>query len=126
MNSKVKLKGRLIIHLICPVVLGILMLFTGVYEYINDRTIGMVLVCLAAVDIVVALVMYFLHKPIIIHDLVDFAVDYAQVQKELLRDLAVPYGHRTQVSFGSETRSPRTRFPPYFSEELPVLKVDIF
>ena len=40
----------------------------------------------------------------------------------VLRDKA----HRTQVSFGSETRSPRTGFPPYFSEELPVLKVDIF
>lgn len=40
----------------------------------------------------------------------------------VLRDKA----HRTQVSFGSETRSPRTGFPPYFSEDLPVLKVDIF
>ena len=40
----------------------------------------------------------------------------------VLRDKA----QRTRVSFDSETRSPRARFLPYFSEELPVLKADIF
>jgi c-di-AMP phosphodiesterase-like protein len=53
---------------------------------------GLIIIGAGAVYVLVALVMYFFHKPVVMHDLINFAVDYAKVQKVLLRDLAIPYG----------------------------------
>lgn len=92
MNSKLKFKGKLITHLIYPIILGMFVLGIGVYEYLGNMTAGLIMIILSAVYIVAALIMYFVHKPVIMHDLIEFAVDYAQVQKELLQDLAIPYG----------------------------------
>ena len=92
MNSKIKFKGKVITHLAYPIVLGMLMLLVGIYEYTNNMTIGLILMAASATLIIVTIVMYFFHKPVIMHDLINFAVDYAKIQKELLRDLAVPYG----------------------------------
>ena len=55
-------------------------------------TAGLVILGAGAVYVLVVLIMYFLHKPVVMHDLINFAVDYAKVQKVLLRDLAIPYG----------------------------------
>ena len=92
MNSKIKFKGKVIIHLAYPIILGMLMLLIGIYEYTNNMTTGIILMVASAVLIVATLVMYFIHKPVVMHDLINFAVDYAKIQKELLQDLALPYG----------------------------------
>lgn len=93
MNSKLKFKGKLITHLIYPVVLGLVALGIGVYIYITGESgFGLAVMIGSAIYTLVALVMYFVHKPVTLHELIGFAVDYAQVQKELLNNLAVPYG----------------------------------
>ncbi len=92
MNSKLKFKGKIITHLIYPMVLGILCLVAGVYVYTVNMTPGLVIIVSSGIFAITTVVMYFLHKPVIMRDLIEFAVDYAQVQKGLLRDLAVPYG----------------------------------
>ncbi len=92
MNSKLKFKGKIITHLIYPVILGLLCLVAGVYVYTVDTVPGLVIIISSGVFIITTLIMYFLHKPLVMRDLIEFAVDYAQVQKSLLRELAVPYG----------------------------------
>lgn len=92
MNSKLKFRGKIVTHLIYPVILGMLLMGVGIYEYLNNMTMGIVIISASALYIIISLIMYFVHKPVIMHDLIEFAVDYAQVQKELLRDLAIPYG----------------------------------
>jgi len=92
MNSRLKFKGKIITHLIYPMVLGILCLVAGIYVYTIDMTPGLVIVVSSGVYTVGTAIMYFIHKPVVMRDLIEFAVDYAQVQKGLLRDLAVPYG----------------------------------
>ena len=92
MNTRLKLKGKLITHLIYPLILGMLFLGLGIYEYTKNMTAGLIVIMLSAVYVVVSLVMYFIHKPVAIKDVIEFAVEYAQVQKELLNELAVPYG----------------------------------
>ena len=92
MNSKLKFKGKIITHLIYPVILGLLCLVAGVYVYTVDTAPGLVIIISSGVFIITTLIMYFLHKPLVMRDLIEFAVDYAQVQKSLLRELAVPYG----------------------------------
>lgn len=92
MNSKIKLKGKMLTHLLYPIVLGLMAVCVGVYVYVHNMTAGLIIIGAGAVYVVVALVMYFFHKPVVMHDLINFAVDYAKVQKVLLRDLAIPYG----------------------------------
>ena len=79
-------------HLLYPIVLGLMAVCVGVYVYVHNMTAGLIIIGAGAVYVVVALVMYFFHKPVVMHDLINFAVDYAKVQKVLLRDLAIPYG----------------------------------
>lgn len=92
MNGKFKLKGKMLTHLLYPVILGLMAVCIGVYVYVHNMTAGLVIIGAGAVYVLVALIMYFLHKPVVMHDLINFAVDYAKVQKVLLRDLAIPYG----------------------------------
>lgn len=92
MNSKLRFKGKIITHLIYPVIMGVLLLFAGAYVYMHERTPGLVIIIMAAVFTIISLIMYFVHKPVVMRDLIEFSVDYAQVQKGLLRDLAIPYG----------------------------------
>ena len=92
MNSKFKFRGKVITHLIYPIILGFIVMGVGIYEYFDNMTVGLVMVGTSAIYVIVALVMYFWHKPVVMHDLINFAVDYAKVQKELLRELALPYG----------------------------------
>lgn len=92
MNTKLKFKGKIISHLLFPLILGFFLILIGISIYFTDKAIGISLMVAAVVYIVVTLVIFFLNKPIIMQDLVDFAMDYAQIQKELLHDLALPYG----------------------------------
>ena len=92
MNSKLKFKGKVITHLIFPLLLGGLTLIVGSVIAWHEGLPGFIIAFLSFVYIVVVLVMYFINKPIIMSELIKFAVNYAQVQKELLQDMALPYG----------------------------------
>ena len=85
MNSKLKFKGKIITHLIYPIVLGMLLLFAGVYIYTIDMTVGLIIIGASAVFVITSLIMYLVHKPVIMRDLIEFSVDYAQVQKSRYR-----------------------------------------
>ena len=92
MNSRFKLKGKMLTHLLYPVILGLILVAVGIYEYVHNMTAGLVIIVAGAIYVIVTMIMYFWHKPVVMRDLINFAVDYAKVQKILLRDLAIPYG----------------------------------
>ncbi len=69
----------------------ILMILTG-YIATKDRIAGVVLGCTTLFYILVWLVLYLYFKPRIMQSMVQFASNYAQVQKHLLEDLELPYG----------------------------------
>ena len=58
----------------------------------QHEKIAIAVMVIALIYVAVSIIIYFTSKPIIMQDLVEFAVDYAQIQKGLLQDLAVPYG----------------------------------
>lgn len=92
MNTKFKFKGKIITHLLFPILIGVAMMISGVSFYFTDATYGIIIITASVVLIALCLVMYFVNKPLVMRDLVSFAMDYAQIQKELLHDLALPYG----------------------------------
>lgn len=92
MNTKFKFKGKIITHLLFPILIGVAMMISGISFYFTDATYGIIIITASVVLIAICLVMYFVNKPLVMRDLVSFAMDYAQIQKELLHDLALPYG----------------------------------
>ncbi len=92
MNSKLKLKGKIITYLLMPIILGLLVFIGAAVLATEDSQLGIVVMIIAAIYVIVSVVLYFISKPVIMRDLVEFAVDYAQIQKSLLQDLALPYG----------------------------------
>lgn len=92
MNTKLKFKGKLITHLIFPVFIGIALLMAGIGIYFMENTMGIAIIASSLLLILVCIIMFFVNKPLIMRDLIGFATDYAQIQKELLHDLAIPYG----------------------------------
>lgn len=91
MNTKLKIKGKIITHLIYPSAICLLVQAIGIYEYTRNATAGIILMSVAMIGLGGSLIMYFIHKPVVMKDLVEFSMNYAQVQKELLRELTVPY-----------------------------------
>lgn len=92
MNSKLKIKGKLTVYLIFPTILAVLALAGGIVIALNSRVLGIIIMSLSVVYIITSLIMYFINKPKFANEFMKFAANYAQVQKELLQDLDIPYG----------------------------------
>ena len=91
MKKRVKLKGRLKIYMQVSVYLGLLLLVVDVGIYLLDVKAGFLLMCFLVLYFGMILYLMLYNRPIIINELVSFATQYGQIQKELLRELAIPY-----------------------------------
>ncbi len=91
MNKKVKLKGRLNTYMRWPIFLSVLLLVTTVLMYFLDYRGGLVMTACLVLYIAAASAIYIYLKPSIVDELVNFAIDFAQVQRSLIHDLEIPY-----------------------------------
>lgn len=79
-------------YLKAPWIMALLLMVLAGYIATKDRVAGIVLGIATVVYVLVWLVLYMYFKPRIMQSMVNFASNYAQVQKHLLEDLKVPYG----------------------------------
>ncbi len=91
MKNDMKLKGRLQGFLNWPLYMGVLVIIMTVTAYAFSIKAGLICTVPAVVYCGVALWFYFVKRPMIMRELLLFAVDHAQIQKQLLADLDVPY-----------------------------------
>ena len=90
-GKSIKMTGKLRSFMLWPVYMGILLLVLNVALYfvnIGAATAVSVFVIIYAIALGL---MWFYFKPAILRNMVDFAGNYAQVQHQLLYDLAIPY-----------------------------------
>lgn len=92
MNGRLKLKGRIFTHLIYPVIMSVVLFLTGIWITVIDSDAGAVVLSLSIVYAIFTIVMYVVNQKLVMQEMIRFAVDYAQVQKELLDDMVIPYG----------------------------------
>ncbi|MBE5939506.1 MAG: DHH family phosphoesterase [Lachnospiraceae bacterium] len=93
MNECVKkVKGKVTTHLLLPLVLGACVFFIGIGISIVDFELGVIPMVVSLIYMLIVFIMYKINKPIMVHELISFAMEYAQVQKELLQDFVIPYG----------------------------------
>lgn len=92
MNGRLKLKGRIFTHLVYPVIMSVVLFLTGIWITVIDSDAGAVVLSLSIVYAIFTIVMYVVNQKLVMQEMIRFAVDYAQVQKELLDDMVIPYG----------------------------------
>lgn len=91
-KSKAKYSGRLKSYLEWPMITALLFIIMSVIIcYINTKA-GVVACLFCAGYLVVMALVIFLYKPKVMTDLVAFAAQYGQVQKQMLDEFSIPYG----------------------------------
>lgn len=90
-NNKIKLNGQLRSYLKWPMVLSILLIAMNVSIYVINKRAGAMMTIFVAVYIAIVVMLYYHNRPILLNELITFATQYGQVQKSLIRNLAVPY-----------------------------------
>ena len=91
MKNDIKLKGWLQGFMGWPFYLGaIVLLMTGV-AYRFSVQAGLICTALTVVYLMIAGWFFVIKRPLIMRELLVFAVNHAQIQKQLLSDLDVPY-----------------------------------
>ena len=92
MGKRIKLRGALKVYLLWPVLLTVLLLIMNlsIYVVINKKA-GFIMSVYVLIYFLVAITLFYLKRSRIAGELVRYAVGYGQVQKRLLKELALPY-----------------------------------
>ena len=91
MKRKVQLKGQLRRYVQWPLILSALLLVMNLAMYFVSVKAGFLMSGFLIIYIAVVLLLYVKNRPQIYGELVSFATQYGQVQRKLLKELAIPY-----------------------------------
>lgn len=91
MNEKIKLKGQLKSYVRWPLIMTVLLIIMNVMLYLVDLKAGAIATAFTAVYVMLAVMLYFHRRPSILNELISFATQYGQVQKNLMKNFVLPY-----------------------------------
>jgi len=92
MKKKIKLKGQLRTYLQWPIWLGMLLFFITLWIFTINIRCGVIMSVTLVIYFAISLTMYLRNRPGVMNELISFATDYAQVQRQLLSEFELPYG----------------------------------
>ena len=90
-GQRIKLKGRLSTYMQTPLLLGFILLLVDIWIFLMDFKAGIILSIFVLVYLVAIVAMMSFSRTGIMKDLVSFATEYGQIQKELLKELELPH-----------------------------------
>ena len=91
MNKEKVIKQKIEKYLLMPILVSFLLVFMCIGLFFMDKNSAILVSAVVAIVIVIELVVYFVMKAGIVPSLFRFAQEQGQIQKELLKDLLVPY-----------------------------------
>lgn len=91
MNKEKVIKQKIEKYLLMPILVSFLLVFMCIGLFFIDKNSAILVSAVVAIVIVIELVVYFVMKAGIVPSLFRFAQEQGQIQKELLKDLLVPY-----------------------------------
>ena len=91
MGRKSRLNGALKAYLMWPVYLTALLLLMNLVIYVIDKKAGHVMSGFVLAYFLLAGFIFYFRRHQIETNLVRYAMDFAQVQKRLLKEMAIPY-----------------------------------
>lgn len=135
MSKRIKIKGKLKSYLLISIMLGLLLVVVDISIFQINTQCGMILSVFTLIYLVVTCISLFVNKPGLMRELVSFATEYGQIQKELLKELELPhavlddegkllwtnnaFNDLTGVEHGSK-KFIGTFFPEITKEQMPV------
>ncbi len=90
-KNNVRMCGRLRAYLYLPVMLTPLLIMINIPVYMQSVKSGFVVSGFVLLYFLITLIVYLRNKPLLIEELVNFATQYATVQKQLLNEFEIPY-----------------------------------
>lgn len=90
-KSNIRMKGRLRLYLYLPMLLTPLLIIINILVYMDDTTSGVMFSGFVLLYFLIMLFVYIHNKPLLVEELVNFATQYATVQKQLLNEFELPY-----------------------------------
>lgn len=91
MSKKIKLKGRFKTYKITLYVLGIVLVLMTIGIYFLDYRAGIILNCFVLLYFAGLLFANIRSKQSLMNELISFATEYGQVQRQILRELQLPH-----------------------------------
>ena len=91
MSNHIKLKKQMSAYFDRPLWLGFVLILVNLIIFLMDIGAGVVLLVFTVVYFAVIIRIRVRNRTLLTGELVSFATEYGQVQKKLLRELAVPY-----------------------------------
>lgn len=91
MGKKLRLNSTLKVYLLWPVYLTVLLLFMNLSIYVINKKAGYVMSVFVLLYFLLAFSVFYLKRNQIFTELIRYAMDFAQVQKRLLKEMVVPY-----------------------------------
>jgi len=91
MKKNVKIRGQLRLYVKWPLYLTALLVIMNIGIYFVSGTAGMLMAVFLLIYAMIAGALYVYNRPIIDMELVTFATRYGQIQKNLLKELDLPY-----------------------------------
>ena len=91
MKNKIKIKGMLKSYISISVYLGVLLCAVDLAVWFLDVRSALVMTAFTFFYFLLLFVFSRNNKPIIMNELISFATEYGQIQRQLLRELEVPY-----------------------------------
>ncbi|MBR1691530.1 MAG: DHH family phosphoesterase [Lachnospiraceae bacterium] len=91
MKHKVRIKGRLRLYFQASLLMGILLAVIDFYIINVDWKAGAVLAAFVLLYLLTSLILLSYNRTMLMNELISFATQYGQIQKQLLRDLELPH-----------------------------------
>lgn len=92
MKETIKIKGQLKIFLSWPLLLSLFLIFGNITIAVLNKTSGLLLFPFTLCYLIAAVFLSLHQKRRLLSGLVEFSAQYAWIQKQLLAEMAVPYG----------------------------------
>lgn len=92
MSRQTRLNASLRAYLRWPFIFFLLLLIMDIGIFGVNKKAGIMAAIFSLLYLFIMLLLYFLKKPKLNSELVKFAAAYGQVQRQLLKELAIPYG----------------------------------
>lgn len=90
-KNRIKLQGQLKKYMSWLIILTSLLVVMNIAVYFASRKAGAIVTMFVAIYIAVVALLYYHNRPLVLNELISFAVQYGQVQKNLMREFLIPY-----------------------------------
>lgn len=91
-KNDIRIRGRLRTYLYLPILLTPLLLLLNILVYMNNIASGIMFSGFVLLYFFIMLFVYLHSKPLLTEEMINFAIQYATVQKQLLDEFEIPYG----------------------------------